>query len=218
MTTRKGKLFSPTWISGLRSATAASTRALLLTSQAGATAIDERQPSAAEIVQPVAKSYQELQQALAGPVPKTPLTPDQIVARLDKLFPMSEQAEKQISRDAFDPQAIIDKVGKDPKKIFVWVRDNTCFVPYRGLQVVGIDVFDSDDAARHCAAKHKANYPILREDQATQMAWIGETRNWSTFFVTPDGKILKKITDSINDGIEQPVFTQYAEYLVEARK
>jgi hypothetical protein len=91
------------------------------------------QPTAAEIVQPLAKSYQELEQALAGPKPKTPPTPQQIADRLDKLFPMLEQAEKQIPRDTFDPQAIIDKVGKDPEKLFEWVRDNTYFVPYKGL-------------------------------------------------------------------------------------
>lgn len=84
----------------------------------------------------------------------------------------------------------------------------------RGLQVVGIDLFDSDDAARQCAAKHNASYPILRGDQATQMAWMGVNRGWGAVFVTADGKILKKIVDSINDGIEQPVFTTYAEYLV----
>ena len=84
----------------------------------------------------------------------------------------------------------------------------------RGLQVVGIDLFDSDDAARQCAAKHKADYPILRGDQATQMAWVGVNRNWATFFVTPDGKVLKKIVDSINDGIEQPVFAKYTEILL----
>jgi len=60
---------------------------------------DDQQSSAAEIVQPVAKSYQELQHALAGPMPNTPLTPDQIAARLDKLFSMLEEAEKQIPRD-----------------------------------------------------------------------------------------------------------------------
>jgi peroxiredoxin len=84
----------------------------------------------------------------------------------------------------------------------------------RGLQVVGIDLFDSDDAARQCAAKYHADYPILRGDQATQMAWIGSNKGWATFFVTPDGKILKTITDSIDNGIEEPVFTKYAEYLV----
>jgi hypothetical protein len=91
------------------------------------------QPSAAEIVQPVAKSYQELGEALAGPKPTTPPTPDQVADKLEKLFPQLEQAERQIPRDTFDMQAVIDKVGKDPQKLFEWVRDNTYFVPYRGL-------------------------------------------------------------------------------------
>jgi hypothetical protein len=90
-------------------------------------------PSAAEIVQPVGKSYQELGEALAGPKPKTPLTPDQVADRLDKLFPMLEKAERQIPRDTFDLQVVIDRVGKDPQKLFEWVRDHTYFVPYRGL-------------------------------------------------------------------------------------
>lgn len=91
------------------------------------------QPSAAEIVQPVAKSYQELGEALAGPKPKTPPTADQVADKLEKLFPMLEKAEREIPRDTFDMQAVIDKVGKDPQKLFEWVRDNTYFVPYRGL-------------------------------------------------------------------------------------
>src|SRR5208282_5744340 len=91
------------------------------------------QPSAAEIVQPLGKSYQELGEAMAGPKPKTLPTPDQVADKLEKLFPMIEQAERQIPRDTFDMQAVIDKVGKDPQKLFEWVRDNTYFVPYRGL-------------------------------------------------------------------------------------
>lgn len=88
----------------------------------------------------------------------------------------------------------------------------------RGLQVIGVDLFDNDAAIQQCKAKYGAAYPILRGDQATQQAWIGENKGWAAFFVTPDGKILKKITDSINDGIEQTVFAKYAEYLVEGQK
>lgn len=87
----------------------------------------------------------------------------------------------------------------------------------RGLQVIGIDLFDSDEVLRQCAAKHKTDYPLLRGDQATQQAWIGANKGWAAFFITPDGKILKKITDSIDDGIEQPVFTKYAEYIMAKR-
>ena len=84
----------------------------------------------------------------------------------------------------------------------------------RGLQIVGIDLFDSDDAVRQCAGKYGAKYPLLKGDQATQKAWIGDNKGWATFFVTPDGKVIKKIVDSIEKGIEESVFTKYAEYLV----
>src|SRR5438874_97221 len=80
----------------------------------------------------------------------------------------------------------------------------------RGFQIIGVDLYDNDAAIQQCKMKYGAAYPILRGDQATQQAWIGENKGWAAFFVTPDGKILKKITDSINDGIEQPVFTKYA--------
>jgi peroxiredoxin len=84
----------------------------------------------------------------------------------------------------------------------------------RGLQVLGVDLYDSDDAVRQCTGKYGAKYPVLRGDQVTQMAWIGDNKGWATFFVTPDGKVFKKIVDSIEKGIEEPVFIKYAEYLV----
>ncbi len=84
----------------------------------------------------------------------------------------------------------------------------------RGLGVIGIDLYDSDDQIRQCTSKYGATYPILRADQATQMAWLGDSKGWATVFVTRDGKIFKKIVDSIDNGIEGPVFSKYAEYLV----
>lgn len=54
------------------------------------------------------------------------------VEKLKKLFDALEEAAKEIPRDTFDPRAIVDKVGKDPIKLFEWVRDNTYLVPYRG--------------------------------------------------------------------------------------
>ena len=54
------------------------------------------------------------------------------IEKLEKLFDALEEAAKEIPRDTFDPQAIVDKVGKDPIKLFEWVRDNTYLVPYRG--------------------------------------------------------------------------------------
>jgi len=84
----------------------------------------------------------------------------------------------------------------------------------RGLGVIGINLYDSDDQIRQCTSKYGATYPILRGDQATQMAWLGDSKGWATFFITTDGKILKKIVDSIDNGIEAPVFSKYGEYLI----
>jgi peroxiredoxin len=87
----------------------------------------------------------------------------------------------------------------------------------KGLQVVGINLFDQDPAIQSCINKHAVNYPILRGNQATQRAWIGSNEGWATFFVTSEGKISKKILDSIENGIEGTVFTKYAEYILQKR-
>ena len=87
----------------------------------------------------------------------------------------------------------------------------------RGLQVVGVNLFDNDAAIKRCIDKYGMTYRVLRGDQAIQKAWIGSSKGWATFFVTPDGKIFKKIVDSINNGLEGPVFSKYAEYLLAKR-
>ena len=58
---------------------------------------------------------------------------DRAVEKLERLFDALEDIAKEIPRDAFDPQAIVDKVGRDPIALFEWVRDNTYLVPYRGV-------------------------------------------------------------------------------------
>jgi hypothetical protein len=57
----------------------------------------------------------------------------QVADRLEKMFKALRQAEREIPRDTFDPKVIVAKVGKDPVKLFEWVRDNTYLVPYRGV-------------------------------------------------------------------------------------
>lgn len=91
------------------------------------------QPSAAQITEPLQRSYQQLGAMMAGSKPGTQTSPEEIADGLEKLFQALEEAERQIPRDTFDPQAIIDKVGRDPEKLFKWVRDNTYLVPYRGV-------------------------------------------------------------------------------------
>jgi hypothetical protein len=43
-----------------------------------------------------------------------------------------EAAHKKVSREAWDPAAVIATVGKDRVALFTWVRDRTALVPYRG--------------------------------------------------------------------------------------
>jgi hypothetical protein len=52
--------------------------------------------------------------------------------RLEKMFEALEAAQREIPRDTFDLKAIVEKVGRDPQKLFAWVRDHTYLVPYRG--------------------------------------------------------------------------------------
>jgi len=64
------------------------------------------------------------------------LTPEELkqtADKLDRYFQALAEAAKEMPRDAFDPQAIVDKVGKDPEALFRWVRDNTYWVPYQGV-------------------------------------------------------------------------------------
>lgn len=53
--------------------------------------------------------------------------------QLDRYFQALEQAVQEIRDDAYDPQALMDKIGKNPAALYSWVRDNTCLVPYQGV-------------------------------------------------------------------------------------
>ena len=52
-----------------------------------------------------------------------------IAAQLENMFQALEAAARDIPRDTFDPRAIVQEVGYDPEKLFLWVRDNTYWVP-----------------------------------------------------------------------------------------
>jgi len=84
----------------------------------------------------------------------------------------------------------------------------------RGVQVIGVNLFDDDAAVQACVTRHATTYPVLKGDRAAQKAWIGSSSGWATFFVTADGKVVKKIVDSIDNGLEAQVFPKYAAYLL----
>ncbi|HEX8915822.1 MAG TPA: transglutaminase domain-containing protein, partial [Humisphaera sp.] len=43
-----------------------------------------------------------------------------------------DAAIKALPADSFDPQAVAERVGQDPQKLFEWVRDQTYYAPYAG--------------------------------------------------------------------------------------
>jgi hypothetical protein len=55
--------------------------------------------------------------------------PAEIVKRI---FLALEAISAEVPRGTFDPQAIVEKAGRDPAKLFEWVRDETLWVPYLG--------------------------------------------------------------------------------------
>jgi hypothetical protein len=53
--------------------------------------------------------------------------------KLEAYFQALEEAAKAMPRDKFDPQAILEKIGKDYAALFLWVQRNTSFIPYQGV-------------------------------------------------------------------------------------
>lgn len=166
---------------------------------AGAAGVEGSQPSAAEITQPLLKSYQELGRALAGPTSASQLSGKEIADRLEKLFPLLEAAEREIPRDTFDIQAVIGKVGRDPIKLFEWVRDNTYLVPYRGVLRGGTGVLmdrlgnSLDRALLLCGLLRSTGQTVrlahgtLTESQASQVSsWARSLHALPTVPTTPN--------------------------------
>lgn len=52
---------------------------------------------------------------------------------LDRVFRAIETIDREIPRDTFDLAAVVERVGKDPRALERWVRENTALVPYRGV-------------------------------------------------------------------------------------
>lgn len=126
--------------------------------------------------------------ALAEPVPATPAVKAQELPRAPSLaLPDLQGKPVTLARFAGKPLVVnffnaqtCDWTGGVMSKL------STDYGP-RGLQVVGIDLFDDDAQTKACLAKYNVHYPVLRGDQTSQIAWIGDSKAWATFFVTADG-------------------------------
>ena len=67
-----------------------------------------------------------------GGAPAARLAPAELADHLDRMFDLLAEVQRALPRDTFDPQAVVEQVGRDPAALFAWVRDNTYFVPYDG--------------------------------------------------------------------------------------
>jgi hypothetical protein len=57
---------------------------------------------------------------------------NEVATHLDRLFDDLQRASGELPRETFDPEAVVARVGRDPQRLFEWVRDNTYWVPYQG--------------------------------------------------------------------------------------
>lgn len=60
------------------------------------------------------------------------ITLDGVADRLALTIDAMRKALERIPRDTFDPQAVVDRAGRDADKLRNWVRDETLLVPYLG--------------------------------------------------------------------------------------
>ncbi len=51
---------------------------------------------------------------------------------VERVFGALAEAHRDLPRETFDPEAVLARVGRDPGRLFEWVRDETHWVPYRG--------------------------------------------------------------------------------------
>lgn len=64
--------------------------------------------------------------------PSKPASPARL-AEIDSSFRAIEDGERDTPRDTWDPDYIVSAIGHDPQELFAWVRDNTYWIPYRGI-------------------------------------------------------------------------------------
>lgn len=68
-----------------------------------------------------------------GPNPTTVKTDVLTREQRNAVLSILPKAAADIPRDTFAAEAVVRKVGSDPGKLLAWVRDNTEWLPYRGV-------------------------------------------------------------------------------------
>ena len=61
------------------------------------------------------------------------LTPEQRMSQLDRSLRALADGDREMPRDTWDPDYVVRMVGRDPQRLFRWVRNNTYWIPYHGV-------------------------------------------------------------------------------------
>ena len=61
------------------------------------------------------------------------LTPEQRISELDRSLRALEDGDREMPRDTWDPDYVVNMVGRDPQRLFRWVKQNTYWIPYHGV-------------------------------------------------------------------------------------
>src|SRR5262245_2284897 len=67
----------------------------------------------------------------AAAVPTTGATDP--ASQLEQSLQAIADGDRDLPRDTFDPAYVVQRLGTKPEDILAWVRDQTLWVPYRGL-------------------------------------------------------------------------------------
>src|SRR5690348_3369606 len=59
-------------------------------------------------------------------------SPTQRLATLDNSLRAVADGERAAPRDRWEPAYVAERLGRDPARVLEWVRESTCWVPYRG--------------------------------------------------------------------------------------
>jgi hypothetical protein len=70
---------------------------------------------------------------VANPTGGASRDPTTLNGALENSLRAIEDGERESARDRWDPAYVVDRIGRDPERLFAWVRTNTFWVPYRGL-------------------------------------------------------------------------------------
>ena len=73
----------------------------------------------------------------SGPKPlgqvNTPHSPGETAARLERGLQAVAAGERDAPRDRWDPGYVVEQLGRNPDSLRAWVRQNTAWIPYRGV-------------------------------------------------------------------------------------